>query len=57
MASQFGLTVDDALERLLAAERIKDDAERRREYWKILGDVRLLGYHDGSEEERFSHDY
>jgi hypothetical protein len=57
MTSHYGLTPDQALARVMLAERIPDEAERRAEYRKILHDVRLLGYHDGSEEERLSGDW
>lgn len=54
MASQFGLTVDQALAQLMTAERIADEQERRREYRKILRQVQSLGYHDGGDDERYS---
>jgi hypothetical protein len=54
MTSQRGLTVSQALPRIMEIERIPDEAERRREYRSLLARVRSLGYHDGSEEERCS---
>jgi hypothetical protein len=54
MAVNYGLTVDQGVARLMLAERITDEAERRAEYRKILGGVRALGYGDGGEEERVS---
>jgi hypothetical protein len=50
MTTTYGLTVDQALARLMVAERITDEAERRREYRKILNDVRSHGYHEGSDD-------
>lgn len=52
MSSRFGLTVDEALAQVESARRITDEEERRRVISKILNDVRLLGYHDGGEDER-----
>lgn len=54
MTSRYGLTVDEALARLMAAERIADESERRKEYRKILSAVRQLGYHDGGDDEHYS---
>lgn len=54
MTSRYGLTVDQALAQIMAAERITDEAERRSEIRKILSSVRQLGYYDGSEDERLS---
>ena len=51
MTSRYGLTVDQGVARIMEVERIPDEAERRKEYRKILRDVRQLGYHDGGEEE------
>jgi hypothetical protein len=50
--SRYGLTVDEALARVMVAECIPDEAERRREIREILHEVRSLAYHEGSEEER-----
>jgi hypothetical protein len=57
MSSRFGLTVDEALARTIEAERISDEAERRKEIRRILDRVRSLGYYDGIEEERTNHDW
>ena len=55
VASSHGLTVDEALARIMEVDRLLGDvAERRKEYRKILTDVRRLGYHDGGEDERCS---
>ena len=50
MTSNFGLTVEQALARLMEAGRITDDRERREEYRKILNGVHSLSYHEGFKE-------
>jgi hypothetical protein len=50
VTSRYGLTVD----RIVTAERITDEAERRREYRRILEKVRSLAYKDGGDDERYS---
>jgi hypothetical protein len=51
MSSRYGLTVDEALARVMEVERISDEAERRVEYCKILSNVASLSYHNGGEAE------
>lgn len=53
MSSRHGLTVDEALARIMEAERIDNELERRQAIRKILNDVRSLGYWDGGEDERY----
>ena len=53
MSSSYGLTVSQALTRIMTAERIRNEQDRRAEYRKILGEVARLAYRDGSDEERF----
>ena len=50
MSSRHGLTVDEALARVMEAERISDEAERREEIRRILDKVRTLGYYAGAED-------
>jgi hypothetical protein len=51
-----GLTVDQALPQIMVAERIPDEAERRKEIRKILNEVHRYSYSLGGEEERCSAD-
>jgi hypothetical protein len=51
-SSPFGLTVNEAYPQVMAAVQIADEKERKHKVKEILGEVRALGYHDGSEEER-----
>lgn len=54
MTSRYGLTVDQALARIMELDRMLDQEDRRVQIRAILGQVRSLAYHDGGEDERFS---
>ena len=44
------MTVDQGLARLMEAEKIIDEAERRKVYRSILNDVRSGGYQKGGDD-------
>jgi len=54
MSSRYGMTVDQALARIMELPPSMPDQERRAEIRRILGKVRSLAYTDGGDDERYS---